>query len=56
MAKGADAAIEAMKRGAFNYLYKPLDLNRSQSAVDEGLAVAHRMRSTVRIAETDAAA
>src|SRR5262249_35868137 len=27
-AKRADAAIEAMKRGAFDYLYKPLDLGR----------------------------
>ena len=26
MAKTADTAIEAMRRGAFDYLYKPLDL------------------------------
>src|SRR4051794_7384642 len=26
MAKTADTAIEAMKRGAFDYLFKPLDL------------------------------
>src|SRR5919201_3017353 len=27
-AKGADAAIEAMKQGAYDYLFKPLDLNQ----------------------------
>ncbi|MET0339748.1 MAG: sigma-54 dependent transcriptional regulator [Polyangiales bacterium] len=53
MAKGADTAIEAMKRGAFNYLYKPLDLSRLQKAVDEGLEVAARMCAPVRIAEVD---
>src|SRR3984957_12991315 len=28
MAKGADAAIEAMKQGDYDYLFKPLDLNQ----------------------------
>src|SRR5262245_53042626 len=28
LAKGADAAIEAMKQGAHDYLFKPLDLNQ----------------------------
>src|SRR5690349_4465751 len=28
MTKTADDAIEAMKKGAFDYLYKPLDLKR----------------------------
>ena len=28
VAKGANAAIEAMKEGAYDYLFKPLDLNQ----------------------------
>src|SRR5262249_34061732 len=28
MAKSADAAIEAMKQGAYDYLFKPLDLHQ----------------------------
>src|SRR5450755_1604028 len=31
VAKTADTAIEAMKRGAFNYVYKPLDLEQLQT-------------------------
>ncbi len=40
MEKTADAAIEAMKQGAFNYLYKPLDLRRLRQVVDEAAEVA----------------
>src|SRR5262249_31078355 len=28
MAKAADAAIEAMKQGAYDYLFKPIDLHQ----------------------------
>ncbi len=48
-AKTADTAIEAMKQGAFDYLHKPLDLERLQHVVDEALDVARRMRSPVRL-------
>jgi two-component system nitrogen regulation response regulator GlnG len=49
MAKTADTAIEAMKRGAFDYLYKPLDLDELKRVVGTALDVARRMRSTVRL-------
>src|SRR5262245_10095674 len=44
MAKGAGAAIEAMKRGAYDYLFKPLDLAQLRRAVTEAAEVARRMR------------
>jgi two-component system nitrogen regulation response regulator GlnG len=44
MAKAADAAIEAMKQGAYDYLFKPLDLNQLRRVVGEALEVARRMR------------
>jgi DNA-binding NtrC family response regulator len=51
MAKTADAAIEAMKRGAFDYLYKPLDLTMLRRVVGEAVEVARRMRSPVVLAD-----
>jgi DNA-binding NtrC family response regulator len=50
IAKAADTAIEAMKRGAFNYLYKPLDLQQLRATVLEALDVARRMRAPVVLA------
>jgi DNA-binding NtrC family response regulator len=50
-ARTADTAIEAMKRGAFNYLRKPLDLVELQVVVNEALEVAARMRHPVVITE-----
>src|SRR5437660_8887004 len=44
LAKTADTAIEAMKQGAYDYLFKPLDLNQLRRVVGEGLEVARRMR------------
>src|SRR5499433_3946999 len=52
MAKGADAAIEAMKQGAYDYLFKPLDPNELRRVVDEALDVARRMREPVVVVET----
>jgi len=52
MSKTADAAIEAMKQGAFDYLPKPLDLAHMRRVVSEALEVAARMRSPVVLAET----
>jgi DNA-binding NtrC family response regulator len=54
-AKTADTAIEAMKQGAFDYLHKPLDLEQLQRVVDEALDVARRMRSPVRLADSESA-
>jgi DNA-binding NtrC family response regulator len=51
-AKTADTAIEAMKRGAFNYLRKPLDLDQLHDVVSEALDVAERMREPVVLTET----
>ena len=52
MAKAADAAIEAMKQGAYDYLFKPLDLDQLRRVVGEALDVARRMREPAVIAET----
>jgi len=54
LAKGADAAIEAMKQGAHDYLFKPLDLHQLQRVVAEALEVARRMRAPAVFAETAA--
>jgi len=52
LAKGADAAIEAMKQGAYDYLFKPLDLHQLRRVVGEALEVARRMREPAVLAET----
>src|SRR5437588_5510747 len=52
LAKAADAAIEAMKQGAYDYLFKPLDLNQLRTVVGEALEVARRMREPAVLAET----
>jgi two-component system nitrogen regulation response regulator GlnG len=52
MAKGADAAIEAMKQGAYDYLFKPLDLAQLRRVVGEALEVSRRMREPAVLAET----
>jgi len=52
MTKGADAAIEAMKQGAYDYLFKPLDPHRLRRVVGEALEVARRMRQPAVVAET----
>jgi two-component system nitrogen regulation response regulator GlnG len=51
LAKSADAAIEAMKQGAYDYLFKPLDLHQLQRVVGEALEVARRMREPAVFAE-----
>ena len=53
MAKGADAAIEAMKQGAYDYLFKPLDPHQLRRVVGEALEVARRMREPAVLAHTD---
>ena len=51
--KGADAAIEAMKEGAFDYLFKPFDPERLRQVIGEALEVSRRMRTPAVIAEAD---
>src|SRR5438874_7527197 len=51
MAKGADTAIEAMRQGAYDYLFKPIDLQQLRRVVGEALDVARRMREPAIVAE-----
>ena len=51
-AKTADAAIEAMQQGAYDYLFKPLDLQQLQQVVGEALELARRMHEPAVVAET----
>jgi two-component system nitrogen regulation response regulator GlnG len=51
LAKSADAAIEAMKEGAYDYLFKPLDLHQLKRVVGEALDVAQRMRAPAVLAD-----
>ena len=52
MTKTADTAIEAMKFGAFDYLFKPLDLQQVRRVVGEALEVGRRMRAPAVVTET----
>src|ERR1700704_6915826 len=52
MAKTADAAIEAMKQGAYDYLFKPLDLHQLRRVVGEAVEVARRMREPAVLTES----
>src|SRR3954471_16693899 len=51
-----DTAIEAMRQGAFDYLFKPLDLERLEEVVTEALDVVRWMREPAVVAEGDRAA
>jgi two-component system nitrogen regulation response regulator GlnG len=51
VAKSADAAIEAMKQGAYDYLCKPLDPRQLRRVVGEAVEVARRMREPAVLAE-----
>ncbi len=52
IAKGADTAIEAMKEGAYDYLFKPLGLHQLRRVVGEAIEVARRMREPARVVDT----
>jgi two-component system nitrogen regulation response regulator GlnG len=51
-AKMADAAIEAMKQGAYDYLFKPLDLHQLHRVVGEAVDVARMMREPAVVVES----
>jgi two-component system nitrogen regulation response regulator GlnG len=51
----ADTAIEAMKEGAYDYLFKPLDLARLRGVVVQALEVGRLMRQPAVVAQTPAA-
>jgi two-component system nitrogen regulation response regulator GlnG len=48
----ADTAIEAMKEGAHDYLFKPLDLGRLRTVVIQALELGRLMRQPAVVAET----
>jgi two-component system nitrogen regulation response regulator GlnG len=48
----ADTAIEAMKQGAYDYLFKPLDLARLRGVVSQALELGRLMRRPAVVAET----
>lgn len=52
MTKTADLAIEAMKQGAYDYLFKPIDQGRLGTVVREALEVVRRMRVPVVLSGT----
>src|SRR6516164_909891 len=52
IAKTADAAIEAMRQGAFDYLFKPLDPHQLKRVVGEALKVARLMREPAVVVGT----
>src|SRR5207245_3334495 len=54
LAKGADTAIEAMKQGAYDYLFKPLARDQLRRVVAAALEVTRRMRAPALVAETAA--
>jgi two-component system nitrogen regulation response regulator GlnG len=48
----AHAAIEAMKQGAYDYLFKPLDLHQLQRVMSGALDVVRTMREPAVVVET----
>src|SRR5262249_21262206 len=44
LSRSADAAIEAMRQGAYDYLLKPLDVQKLERVIGEALKVARLMR------------
>jgi DNA-binding NtrC family response regulator len=51
VAKSADVAIKAMQEGAFDYLFKPLDLQQLWQVVTYAVEVARRMRQPAVMSE-----
>jgi DNA-binding NtrC family response regulator len=49
--KSADVAIEAMQNGAYDYLFKPLDLHQLRQVVGHAIEVARWMREPAAPAE-----
>jgi two-component system nitrogen regulation response regulator GlnG len=50
-ASDADSAIEAMRRGAFDYLFKPIDLQQLRSVVGQALELTRLIREPAVVAE-----
>src|SRR5262245_62085884 len=52
LSRSADSAIEAMRQGAYDYLLKPLDVQKLDRVISEALKVARLMREPAVVAET----
>jgi two-component system, NtrC family, response regulator AtoC len=52
VARSSDSAIEAMRQGAYDYLLKPIDLQKLDRVVSEALKVSRLMREPAVVAET----
>ena len=52
VARSADSAIEAMRQGAYDYLLKPLDLQKLDRVLGEALKVARLMREPAVVVRT----
>ena len=52
VARSADSAIEAVRQGAYDYLLKPLDVQKLDRVIGEALKVARLMREPAVVAET----
>jgi two-component system nitrogen regulation response regulator GlnG len=52
LSRSADSAIEAMRQGAYDYLLKPLDVQKLDRVIGEALKVARLMREPAVVAET----
>ena len=50
--RSADSAIEAMRHGAYDYLLKPIDLQKLDRVINEALKVARLMREPAVVTET----
>src|SRR5713226_3911385 len=52
VARSADPAIEPMRHGAYDYLLKPIDLQKLDRVISEALKVSRLMREPAIVAET----
>src|SRR3954462_9337381 len=52
VARSADSAIEAMRHGAYDYLLKPIDLQKLDRVISEALKVARLMREPAVVVGT----
>jgi two-component system nitrogen regulation response regulator GlnG len=48
----AETAIEAMRQGAYDYLFKPVDLQQLDKVVSEAVELSRRMREPTTVGET----
>src|SRR5579862_6581955 len=51
VARSSDSAIEAMRHGAYDYLLKPIDLQKLDHVINSALKVSRLMREPARIVE-----